>query len=207
MCSCPITSMFAPLVMIQVSCRPFIHVSIFTLLLCILYGWCNTKQCLWKFTLFRSSVFCVSTLNVWGLAMSCVEAVAVFWCTLKFPSSGCTMWKGYVASYTCLAVWVRVELWGSVFLLGDGPFPLDITSPFPHLHHPYLRCGQLQQVTQWKWQPELHFMSSQTTNGLLAVKWTWSKNSKDSWQWTCEMLNVKCLLWDTLNDLQNNNNM
>jgi hypothetical protein len=81
-------------------------------------------------------------------------------------------------------------LWGSVFLLGDGPFPLDITSPFPHLQDPYLCCGQLQQMTQWNWRPELCVMSSQTTNGLFVIKWTWSKKSKESWQWTCETLNA-----------------
>jgi len=124
--------------------------------------------------------------QLWGLAMSCVEAVAVFRCTLKFPSSGCTMWKEYVARYIYIyAMWIRVKLWGSLFLSGDGPFPLDITLPFPHLHHPYLCYGQRQQMTQWNWQPQLLVVSSRTTNGVLVMKWTWSKKSKESWQWTC----------------------
>jgi hypothetical protein len=36
----------------------------------------------------------------------------------------------------------------------------------------------LYVITNYKW--------------LLVIKWTWSKKSKESWQWTCEMLNACC---------------
>jgi hypothetical protein len=93
---------------------------------CQLFLWIRITEyvslvMIFKFIPVQPPRILVCNLSLPGLAMSCVEAVPVFWHRLHLPLSGWMRYKVNAASYVGLTVEVRVGVWSMMLLNGKGP--------------------------------------------------------------------------------------